>query len=205
MATEPEQSPVRADGMPVSKVERELRRMLCLQRHSFGAYMDDGEASFGGDEFHRPIDYMRETPAAIQQAWVEAGRKQLTLSGKEMTHYRLERKERDTWFPASVWLTEPDPSWSAWAADQPDSWRIRQPLTGKQVVTTNMGIKPTYTSTLAGISSVTWRDRDGNVVDTVVPPVLMQKIEELLSQFDVSPNGPTGPSLTVVYPGSTEN
>lgn len=65
----------RADGMPVSKTERQLRRMLCLQRHSHGAYMDDGEASWCGDEYCRAIDYMRETPEAIEQAWIEAGRK----------------------------------------------------------------------------------------------------------------------------------
>jgi len=69
------ESPVRADGMPASKTERQLRRMMCLQRHAHGAYMDDGEASFGGDQFHRGIDYMRESPASIEKAWREAGLK----------------------------------------------------------------------------------------------------------------------------------
>ena len=35
--------------------------------------MDDGEASWGGGDNHRPIDYMRETPQAIEQAWHDAG------------------------------------------------------------------------------------------------------------------------------------
>lgn len=64
---------VRDDGMPSSKVERELRRMLCIQRHGSRAYMDDGEAQWCGSEGDRSIDYMRETPEAIQQAWHDAG------------------------------------------------------------------------------------------------------------------------------------
>ena len=53
-------------------VERSLRRMLCLRCHGTAAYMDDGEASFGGDEFQRPTDYLRESLDSIQQAWVDA-------------------------------------------------------------------------------------------------------------------------------------
>jgi hypothetical protein len=60
---------------PASKTERQLRKMLCIQRHGAAAYMDDGEASFGGDDYHRSIDYMRETPQAIRQAWSSAGLK----------------------------------------------------------------------------------------------------------------------------------
>ena len=66
---------VRADGMPFSKEERRLRRMLCAQRHGVLAYMDDGEASWGGDEFQRPTDYMRESLDEIERAWREAGLK----------------------------------------------------------------------------------------------------------------------------------
>jgi hypothetical protein len=79
-APQPVQEPAhttREDGMPASKTERTLRRMLCAQRHGPAAYMDDGEASWGGDDFQRGTDYMRETPEAIQQAWMNAGRKQL--------------------------------------------------------------------------------------------------------------------------------
>ena len=57
--------------------ERRLRRMLCRQRHGVSAYMDDGEATFGGDEFQRPTDYLRESLDSIEQAWIEAGRKQV--------------------------------------------------------------------------------------------------------------------------------
>lgn len=53
-------------------VERRLRRMLCLRCHGTAAYLDDGEASFGGDEFQRPTDYLRESLDNIQQAWVDA-------------------------------------------------------------------------------------------------------------------------------------
>jgi hypothetical protein len=70
----------RADGMPASRTERHLRRMLCAQRHGFKAYMDDGEASWGGGDHHRQIDYMRETPEAIERAWQEAGRAALLQS-----------------------------------------------------------------------------------------------------------------------------
>ena len=59
--------------MPNSQTERHLRRLLCIQRHGTRAYMDDGEASFPGDEYCRSIDYMRETPQAIEQALREAG------------------------------------------------------------------------------------------------------------------------------------
>ena len=57
-------------------VERSLRRMLCLRCHGTAAYMDDGEATFGGDEFQRPTDYLRESLDSIEQAWIEAGLKQ---------------------------------------------------------------------------------------------------------------------------------
>ncbi len=65
------------DGMPTSAVERHLRRMLCFQRHGARAYMDDGEASWSGGDNHRAIDYMRETPEAIEKAWRDAGEKTL--------------------------------------------------------------------------------------------------------------------------------
>lgn len=61
---------------PLDADERRLRRMLCLHRHGGSAYMDDGEASFGGDAFQRPTDYMREPLDSIEQAWQEAGLKQ---------------------------------------------------------------------------------------------------------------------------------
>ena len=61
-----------SDDTPPSAEERRLRRMLCLRCHGTAAYMDDGEASFGGDEFQRPTDYLRESLDSIQQAWVDA-------------------------------------------------------------------------------------------------------------------------------------
>jgi hypothetical protein len=70
---------VRSDDMPTSRTERQLRRLLCLARHSAAGsspYMDDGEASWGGSDGHRPIDYMRETPEAIELAWREHGIRQ---------------------------------------------------------------------------------------------------------------------------------
>ena len=66
-----------SDDTPPSAEERRLRRMLCRQRHGLSAYMDDGEATFGGDEFQRPTDYLRESLDSIEQAWIEAGRKQV--------------------------------------------------------------------------------------------------------------------------------
>ena len=42
--------------------------------------MDDGEATFGGDEFQRPTDYLRESLDSIEQAWIEAGLKQAVLA-----------------------------------------------------------------------------------------------------------------------------
>lgn len=68
---------VRRDGMPASATERKLRRLLCFQRHGHQAYMKDGEASWGGDEGLRGIDYMRESPEAIEDVWVAAARKAL--------------------------------------------------------------------------------------------------------------------------------
>ena len=65
-----------SDDTPPSTEERRLRRMLCRQRHGVSAYMDDGEATFGGDEFQRPTDYLRESLDSIEQAWIEDGRKQ---------------------------------------------------------------------------------------------------------------------------------
>jgi hypothetical protein len=83
-ALEQQAEPVsqRSDGMPTSKTERELRRMLCVQRHS-GAYMDDGEASYCGDKYCRSIDYMRESIESIKQAWYDAGAKQLAAAQLE--------------------------------------------------------------------------------------------------------------------------
>lgn len=69
---------VRSDGMPTSKTERDLRRMLCIARHGGAAYMDDGEASFCGDKYYRSIDYMRESIESIIQAWYDAGFKRLS-------------------------------------------------------------------------------------------------------------------------------
>ena len=68
----------RSDGMPTSKTERDLRRMLCIARHGGSAYMDDGEASFCGDKYYRSIDYMRESIESIRQAWYDAGVKKLS-------------------------------------------------------------------------------------------------------------------------------
>lgn len=68
----------RSDGMPTSKTERDLRRMLCIARHGGSAYMDDGEASFCGDKYYRSIDYMRESIESIRQAWYDAGVKRLS-------------------------------------------------------------------------------------------------------------------------------
>lgn len=75
----------RPDGMPVSPVERRLRRMLCLQRHGSAAYMDDGEAAFGGDEDCPSIDYMRMTPNQIEAIWREAGARKLARA-RGVTH-----------------------------------------------------------------------------------------------------------------------
>ena len=69
-----------SDDTPPSAEERRLRRMLCRQRHGLSAYMDDGEATFGGDEFQRPTDYLRESLDSIEQAWIEAGLKQAALA-----------------------------------------------------------------------------------------------------------------------------
>lgn len=66
-------------------IERRLRRMLCLQRHGVSAYMDDGEATFGGDKFQRPTDYLRESLDSIEQAWIEAGLKQAALDAAAST------------------------------------------------------------------------------------------------------------------------
>lgn len=67
--TENTDTPRRADGMPASAEERRLRRILCASRHGTVAYMDDGEASFCGDDVCRPIDYMRESLDQIEQTW----------------------------------------------------------------------------------------------------------------------------------------
>ena len=57
-----------------TKVERQLRRMLCLSR-SKRPYMDDGEASDASK--HPVIDYMRDTPDEISAKWEERSRKTL--------------------------------------------------------------------------------------------------------------------------------
>jgi hypothetical protein len=50
---------------PTSKVERQLRRLLCVALCGFGAYMDDGEAS---DCSVQPaIDFLRDTPEEIER------------------------------------------------------------------------------------------------------------------------------------------
>lgn len=64
-----ERSRSRTDGMPINSQERRLRRMLCASRHGHLAYMDDGEASFCGDETYSAIDYMREPLDSIQKSW----------------------------------------------------------------------------------------------------------------------------------------
>lgn len=62
----------RADGMPSSAIERELRRMLCAAYAGSAAYMDDGEAQ---DLRAMPaIDFMRMEPAEIQAAMQQRGR-----------------------------------------------------------------------------------------------------------------------------------
>lgn len=40
--------------------------------HEFYKNVGGGEATFGGDEFQRPTDYLRESPDSIEQAWVDA-------------------------------------------------------------------------------------------------------------------------------------
>ncbi|UZZ64553.1 hypothetical protein [Curvibacter phage PCA1] len=82
------------DGMPNSKVERELRRMLCALRHPRGAYFDDGEASYCGDRLCRGIDYMRETPEAIRMAWIAAGQKEMEQARPEHVSM-FDRREID--------------------------------------------------------------------------------------------------------------
>lgn len=49
--------------------EHELRRMLCIQRHGYAAYTDDGEANFGGSDTCPPINYMTASIAGIKHAW----------------------------------------------------------------------------------------------------------------------------------------
>lgn len=66
---------VREDGMPTSYSERVLRRMLCVSRHGTLAYMDDGEASFCGDEYYPGIDYMRDDPLIIEKKLRIGGQK----------------------------------------------------------------------------------------------------------------------------------
>jgi len=80
-----------SDDTPPSAEERRLRRMLCLHRHGASAYMDDGEATFGGDEFQRPTDYLRESLDSIEQAWIEAGLKQVAQAEP--------RPDADGWIP----------------------------------------------------------------------------------------------------------
>ena len=53
----------REDGMPVSRDERQLRRLLALRVGMPGAYYDDGEAQ--GQEHGIMIDFMRESVAEI--------------------------------------------------------------------------------------------------------------------------------------------
>lgn len=77
--------------IPSSVDERRLRRMLCLHRHGASAYMDDGEATFGGDEFQRPTDYLRESLDSIEQAWIEAGLKQVAQAEPQ--------PDADGWIP----------------------------------------------------------------------------------------------------------
>lgn len=75
-AAQPQSEPAtRDDGMPASKTERELRRMLCAAYAGTSAYMDDGEAS---DCRAQPaIDFMRMEPAAIREAMYQRGLAQL--------------------------------------------------------------------------------------------------------------------------------
>lgn len=53
-------SPKRADGMPASREERQLRRLLCAA-YEHMPYMDDGEAQ------GQTLDWMRCSVAEIQQ------------------------------------------------------------------------------------------------------------------------------------------
>ncbi len=78
----------REDGMPVSKVERQLRRMFCAAV-SLGAYMDDGEASDASEWPH--IDYMRDTPDEIQRKRLERGAKR-ALTNDELPSLMQRRK-----------------------------------------------------------------------------------------------------------------
>lgn len=72
-----------SDDTPPSAEERRLRRMLCLRCHGTAAYMDDGEASFGGDEFQRPTDYLRESLDSIEQAWADKTRAEAESAGPQ--------------------------------------------------------------------------------------------------------------------------
>ena len=92
----------RSDGMPISKTERELRRMLCIERHGRSAYMDDGEASFCGDKYCRSIDYMRESIESIKQAWYDAGVRKLAGAQPEQQAELLTDKEITDLMPSRV-------------------------------------------------------------------------------------------------------
>lgn len=66
----------REDGMPLSKDERDLRRMLgvavCVDRELGGLYTDDGEMSFSptfltSNTFRGGFDFMRSSTDEIQK------------------------------------------------------------------------------------------------------------------------------------------
>lgn len=52
----------------------------------------------------------------------------------ETMMHRLMKKEGAAWMPASEWVVgEPDPSWVELVRSNPEAWRIRKPLDGKEV------------------------------------------------------------------------
>jgi len=90
-AAKPVQEPSDHPDFPgTSKVERQLRRMLCLSRGN-QPYMDDGEASDGS--MHPFIDYMRDTPDEIAAKWEERNRKTLSAHLAAALSLRLDELE----------------------------------------------------------------------------------------------------------------
>ena len=62
------QQSMRDDGMPKSKDERYLRRLLGMAvAGELGLYADDGEMSFGGNQKLPSIDFMRESVENIEK------------------------------------------------------------------------------------------------------------------------------------------
>ena len=134
----PEEPETLGDGMPTSETERHLRRMLCFQRHGSRAYMDDGEASWSGGDNHRAIDYMREAPQAIEQAWHDAGLKNFDAAVQKLTatqdgHYNVNGVDIGFRKKGEVLYTTPAQPAPVQAACKDTTPPQRKPLTDEQI------------------------------------------------------------------------